>query len=181
MNLQSSREEGSVSTGKKNDPATPVRSRKSAEMAKVRTRDTAPEMAVRSVLHRAGHRFKLHDRRLPGTPDIVLPRHRLAIFVHGCFWHGHTGCKRSKLPASRIEFWREKIARNAARDVEAVRRLQSMGWRTLTLWSCELRDRAAIATALTPCLDMGRLMENPAPQASKSRRSSRKTVVSPTP
>ncbi len=139
-------------------------------------------MAVRSVLHRAGHRFRLHDRRLPGTPDIVLPRHRLAIFVHGCFWHGHVGCKRATLPASRTEFWREKIARNAARDDEAVWRLQAMGWRSLTLWSCELRDRAAIATALALFLDMGEMpLENLALQASGSRRSSRKAVVSPTP
>jgi DNA mismatch endonuclease (patch repair protein) len=150
-------------------------------MARVRTRDTAPEMAVRSVLHRAGFRFLLHDRRLPGTPDIVLPRLRLAIFVHGCFWHGHSGCPRAKAPATRAEFWRDKLARNAERDRAAAAGLALLGWRTLTVWGCEATADAAITARLAEALDMGvgpdggkvRLRPKVARHASRSRRSMR--------
>ncbi len=148
-------------------------------MARVRTRDTAPEMAVRSVLHHAGFRFRLHDRRLPGTPDIVLPRHRLAVFVHGCFWHGHPGCGRAALPATRAEFWSRKIAGNAERDCAAEAALAALGWRTLAIWGCETRDGAAIAARLAEALDMrGRTVRDARRarrkiQAGGSRRSTR--------
>lgn len=154
--------------------------RKSAEMARVRTRDTAPELAVRSVLHRAGFRFRLHDRRLPGTPDIVLPRHRLVIFVHGCFWHGHPGCARAKPPATRAEFWREKLARNAERDRAAVAGLAALGWRTLTVWGCEAKDGGAIVARLAEALDMRdrklRTKVRPMPKATAHGRRSRRSM-----
>ncbi len=92
--------------------------RRSANMHALRSRDTKPERRVRSDLHRAGYRFRVHRRDLPGSPDIVLPKFRTAIFVHGCFWHGHEGCRRAALLSSRIDFWRVKIERNMARDQE---------------------------------------------------------------
>ncbi|MDQ4087190.1 MAG: very short patch repair endonuclease [Pseudomonadota bacterium] len=113
---------------------------RSKNMSRVRNRDTAPELAVRRLLHRAGYRFRLHRRDLPGKPDIVLPRWRLAIFVHGCFWHGHEGCRRAALPSARQEFWSSKIGRNRARDATASAALQALGYKVLTLWQCELKD-----------------------------------------
>lgn len=108
-------------------------------MQSVGVRDTGPERTVRSVLHRAGFRFRLHRRDLPGKPDIVLPAKRLVVFVHGCFWHGH-GCSKGKLPKSRLDYWGPKIAANAARDKRSVRALTKLGWRSLTVWQCELAD-----------------------------------------
>ena len=129
-------------------------SSKSAEMSRVRTRDTAPELAVRAVLHHAGFRFRLHVRDLPGTPDILLPRHRLVIFVHGCFWHGHKDCTRARLPSTRLGFWQAKIARNVERDGKVEHAVQALGWRTLSLWSCEIRTSREVAARLAESLDM---------------------------
>lgn len=112
---------------------------RSAVMSRVRNRDTAPEMAVRSLLHRMGYRFRLHRRDLPGTPDIVLPRHRKAIFVNGCFWHGHD-CPRGRRPSSRTRFWNEKLDRNMARDRESHDGLVNLGWQVMVVWECELKD-----------------------------------------
>lgn len=109
-------------------------------MRKVRNRDTAPELRVRRLLHRAGYRFRLHRRDLPGTPDLYLPRHRLAIFVHGCFWHGHADCRRARLPATRPEFWSAKIERNKERDARTLQALADDNIRTIVLWVCELND-----------------------------------------
>lgn len=108
-------------------------------MAAVRARHTAPERIVRSLIHGLGLRFVLHDRRLVGTPDIVLPRHCAVIFVNGCFWHGHK-CSRGKLPNTRLEFWSEKIEANQRRDRRAIRRLRREGWRVLTVWECETKQ-----------------------------------------
>lgn len=113
-------------------------------MSRVRGRDTKPEIRVRSLLHRAGYRFRLHRRDLPGRPDIYLPKHRLAVFVNGCFWHGHDGCKRAKLPDTRPEFWAAKIARNKARDARAVEELAAQGITSVTLWECQLKEDGAI-------------------------------------
>lgn len=107
-----------------------------AIMARVKNRDTRQELLVRSLLHRLGFRFRLHRTDLPGSPDIVLPKHRTVIFVHGCFWHGHE-CPRGKLPSSNTEFWRSKIARNRDRDHAAERELEAAGWRVLVVWGCE--------------------------------------------
>ncbi|TJV18003.1 very short patch repair endonuclease [Mesorhizobium sp.] len=108
-------------------------------MGRIRNKNTGPELAVRKALHAAGFRFRLHRRDLPGRPDIVLPRLRVAIFVHGCFWHGHD-CRRGKLPEDNAEFWVEKIDRNKARDVAAQATLSQAGWTVETIWQCQLKN-----------------------------------------
>jgi DNA mismatch endonuclease, patch repair protein len=113
---------------------------RSAMMARIGQKNTAPELAVRSILHRLGARFRLHRRNLPGTPDIVLPRRRLALLIHGCFWHRHKGCPFSYTPKSRVEFWAGKFARNLKRDREVERALTDLGWRFAVIWECETRD-----------------------------------------
>ncbi len=112
---------------------------RSAIMKRVRSANTAPEMQVRSMLHRQGFRFSLHRRDLPGAPDIVLPKHRTAVFVHGCFWHRHRNCKRATTPASRPEYWLPKFERTVARDKSNLRRLRKLGWRVVVVWECELK------------------------------------------
>lgn len=119
-------------------------------MAGIRGKDTKPEMIVRRGLHALGFRYRLHDRRLPGQPDIVLPRHRALIFVHGCFWHGHD-CPLFRWPKAREAFWREKIGRNRERDGEVVAKLGLAGWRVLTIWECSIRGPGRIgADAVLP-------------------------------
>ena len=110
-------------------------------MSRVKGRDTKPEIAVRKILHNWGFRFRLHDKKLPGKPDIVLPRFKRVIFVHGCFWHGHPGCNRSKLPSSNISFWQAKIAANMERDIRNIEALKALGWETLVIWSCEKKEQ----------------------------------------
>lgn len=112
-------------------------------MSRVRAKDTRPEMTVRQLLHRLGFRYRLHRRDLPGRPDIVLPRYRAAIFVHGCFWHGHD-CSLFRMPATRTEFWAAKIAANRRRDGDAVSGLRDAGWRSLLIWECALRGRGRL-------------------------------------
>lgn len=112
--------------------------KRSEVMSRIRGRDTVPELVVRSYLHRRGLRFRLHRRDLPGRPDIVLPAYRVAILVHGCFWHGHAGCKRASLPKTRVSFWAEKIAANRERDARSIRALEALGWRPLIVWECEI-------------------------------------------
>lgn len=112
---------------------------RSQMMARVGRRDTKPERMVRSALHRAGFRFRLCRPDLPGRPDIVLPRFRAVIFVHGCYWHQHPGCSRATRPKSNVEFWEFKLARNRERDTAAAAQLVASGWRVLVVWECELR------------------------------------------
>jgi DNA mismatch endonuclease (patch repair protein) len=114
-------------------------SQRSGLMSRVRTKGTSLELTVRRALHRSGFRFRLHARELPGCPDIVLPRYRVAIFVHGCFWHGHN-CRRGKLPETRPEFWRAKIAANVVRDEHAIARLTQSGWTPITIWQCTISE-----------------------------------------
>src|ERR1700753_1615800 len=109
-----------------------------SNMSRIRGKDTGPEVKVRKLLHADGLRFRLHCRDLPGRPDIVLPKFRTCIFIHGCFWHGHT-CRLFKLPATRREFWTQKIEQNRSRDARAIRSLLESGWRVLTIWECALR------------------------------------------
>lgn len=109
-------------------------------MSAVKSRDTKPEMIVRRGLHRRGFRFRLNERRLPGRPDLVLARYRVAIFVHGCFWHGHD-CPLFRWPKSREEFWRAKILRNVERDEEVRDLIGEEGWRMLTVWECTFRGK----------------------------------------
>jgi DNA mismatch endonuclease (patch repair protein) len=108
-------------------------------MASVGTRDTGPELLLRKSLHRLGYRYRTHYRKLPGKPDIAFPRLKKAIFVHGCFWHGHR-CRWGRLPKSRLEYWKPKIAVNKARDRRAIRAIRRTGWDILVVWQCELRD-----------------------------------------
>ena len=110
-------------------------------MAGIRAQDTKPEMIVRRGLHAMGFRFRLHDRKLPGKPDLVFPMHRAVIFVNGCFWHGHD-CALFKWPASREEFWREKITKNRANDASNAVFLAGLGWRSLTIWECAIKRRS---------------------------------------
>jgi DNA mismatch endonuclease (patch repair protein) len=110
---------------------------RSALMARIRGKDTSPEIAVRRATHRLGYRFRLHRRDLPGTPDLVFPARRLVLFVHGCFWHRHPGCKRCTMPKTRAAFWCEKFEANKARDVRNANELRSLGWRVEVVWECE--------------------------------------------
>ncbi|MDP3492743.1 MAG: very short patch repair endonuclease [Hyphomonadaceae bacterium] len=114
-------------------------------MSGIRGKDTKPEMIVRRGLHARGYRFRLHDKGLPGRPDLVFPKYRAVIFVHGCFWHGHD-CHLFKWPKTREEFWRTKIQGNQVRDRLAVLRLRKLGWRVRTVWECELRKLASSET-----------------------------------
>lgn len=123
-------------------------------MARFKGKNTKPELLVRRALHAMGYRFRLHRRDLPGSPDIVLPRYRTAIFVHGCFWHHHEGCSVGKLPRTRQEFWSEKFRKNRARD-EAVRiELEARGWRVETIWECEAK--ASILPERLAALELSR-------------------------
>ncbi len=111
-------------------------------MAAIKGKDTKPEMIVRKYLFSRGLRFRVQVRKLPGTPDIVLPKYKTAIFVNGCFWHGHEGCKYFRLPKSNVEFWKEKIERNIERDRESRQALFDLGWKVIRVWECELRNKA---------------------------------------
>ena len=111
-------------------------------MAAIKGKDTKPEMIVRKYLFSRGLRFRIQVRKLPGTPDIVLSKYKTAIFVNGCFWHGHEECKYFRLPKSNVEFWKEKIERNIERDKESMQALFDLGWKVVRVWECELRNKA---------------------------------------
>lgn len=113
-------------------------------MGRIKAEGSRPEMAVRKHLHRAGFRFRLHRKDLPGRPDLTLRRYSAVVFVHGCFWHRHAGCSYAYTPKSRVEFWREKFSANVRRDAEVQSRLRSAGWRVAVVWECALRDKAAV-------------------------------------
>lgn len=118
------------------DPLSPEH--RSWNMSRIRGSDTKPELRLRSLLHRAGYRFRLHDRRLPGRPDIVLPKYRSAIFVHGCFWHRHKGCPKATTPSTRPEFWQEKFRKTVERDSRKAAEVERAGWCVITVWECEI-------------------------------------------
>lgn len=113
---------------------------RSRVMSSVKGRDTQPEKTVRRLLHAMGYRFRLHRRDLPGKPDIVLPKYRKVIFIHGCFWHGHPNCCRALRPQTNAEFWNKKLDSNIKRDEETQAKLKSLGWDVLVIWQCEMRD-----------------------------------------
>lgn len=117
-------------------------------MARIRGKNTSPELKVRRIAHGLGLRFRLHRRDFPGKPDMLMPRHRLAVFVHGCFWHRHEGCARATIPKTRTEFWMKKLACNVERDAIQQGELRALGWKVLTIWQCELRDPSAVAARL---------------------------------
>ena len=127
------------------EPVDPARSRL---MARIGRRDTKPELIVRRMLHAMGCRFRLQRRDLPGTPDIVLPSRRIALFVHGCYWHRHDGCRRASVPKTRTMFWTDKFDRNVARDRRVEGDLRDLGWRPVVVWECETRDRDRLAGRL---------------------------------
>lgn len=121
-------------------------------MSRIRGRDTTPERAVRSVLHRMGYRFRLHRPDLPGRPDIVLPRHRTVVLVHGCFWHRHPGCRFAYTPKSRQGFWLAKFASSVERDRRQRRELRRLGWRVVVVWECQTSDRERLRRRLERAL-----------------------------
>ena len=128
------------------DRLTPAQ--RSANMARIRGKDTKPEIQVRRMLHALGYRFRLHRRDLPGRPDIVLPGRRAAVLVHGCFWHGHPGCRDCVIPATRTEWWTAKIDGNRRRDARNIRRLRGLGWSVTVVWECSLRRPDAVSRRL---------------------------------
>lgn len=124
------------------------KSKRSLIMAAIRSTDTKPEIYVRSLIHRMGFRFRKNRKDLPGTPDIVLPKHRKIIFIHGCFWHDHKGCRRSSRPATNKSFWVKKLETNVARDKRILRKLRSLGWRVLVIWECQLKNEKKLKAML---------------------------------
>ena len=127
------------------DTLTPAQ--RSYNMSRIRSRNTSPERAVRHALWNKGYRYRLNDKRLPGSPDLVLPKYRAVIFINGCFWHGHRGCTKYVTPKSNTDFWKEKIARNIARDEQSARRLDILAWTVITVWECELGKHTDAAIA----------------------------------
>jgi DNA mismatch endonuclease (patch repair protein) len=126
---------------------------RSVMMAKIRSHNTRPEIRVRRYLHKAGFRFRLHRKDLPGKPDLVLPMYRTALFVHGCFWHQHQGCKYSTMPKSNADYWTKKLARNLERDSVNFERLVELGWRVLIVWECSLKKKETASIALKSTAD----------------------------
>jgi DNA mismatch endonuclease, patch repair protein len=117
-----------------------TKAKRSEIMSRIGGKDTAPELRVRRLLHALGFRFRLHRTDLPGKPDVVLPRHRKVVLIHGCFWHCHPGCPRAALPTTNVEFWQKKIGGNQARDRRVRRELREAGWDVLVLWQCQLKS-----------------------------------------
>ena len=122
-------------------------------MAAVRSKDTTPEMKVRRLVHSMGYRYKLHSSNLPGKPDLVFISQKKVIFVHGCFWHGHNGCSKSRLPKTRVDFWQPKIENNVRRDRRVKQALNRKGWNYLTIWQCQLKDLKKTAVRLRAFLN----------------------------
>ena len=117
-------------------------------MSRIRGKNTKPEILVRKGLHARGFRFRLHNKKLPGSPDIVLPKYGVAIMINGCFWHGHKGCRYATKPKTNVEFWETKIARNRHRDEVTNAHLEALGWHVITVWECELRGKSIVASRL---------------------------------
>lgn len=124
---------------------------RSYNMSRIRSKDTKPEMLVRKFLHKNGFRYRLHVKDMPGKPDIVLPKYKTVIFIHGCFWHGHEGCKYYVVPKTRTEWWLDKINCNINNDTKAEETLKGIGWHIITIWECELK-KATIEVTLTNLL-----------------------------
>jgi DNA mismatch endonuclease, patch repair protein len=129
--------------------------KRSEIMKSVRGRDTRPELAVRSLVHRLGYRFRLRAPKLPGRPDLIFASRRRVIFVHGCFWHSHEGCKNARAPSSRQDYWLPKLEANRQRDARVIRELREAGWDALTVWECELKDRDGLELKIKRFLDDG--------------------------
>ena len=125
-----------------------TKEKRSWNMSRIKSKDTAPEMQVRSALHHAGYRFRLHVKDLPGKPDIVLPKYKTVIFVHGCFWHRHKGCSNATMPSTNQEFWKEKFKRNVDRDKREQAELKKLGWNVIVVWECEVDKIANITSEI---------------------------------
>jgi len=122
--------------------------RRSAVMARIKGKDTGPEVRVRKAAHAMGLRFRLHRTDLPGKPDLVFPKFRVALFVHGCFWHQHAGCRRASMPKSKTDYWESKLRRNVERDALVGPALELIGWRSVVIWECETNDPAGLASII---------------------------------
>ena len=129
------------------------KSKRSEVMSRIKGQNTKPELVVRSLLHRLGYRFRLHRTTLPGKPDIVLPRFKTVIFVHGCFWHRHKDCRFAYTPKSRTDFWLKKLESNVLRDIQVKSDLETLGWRVITIWECELRDMDKLSKKIVDALE----------------------------
>jgi DNA mismatch endonuclease (patch repair protein) len=121
-----------------------TKEKRSWNMSRIRSKNTKPEKRLRSLLHRVGYRFRINVKRLPGSPDIALPKYRTIIFVHGCFWHRHAGCKYAYTPKSRIEFWENKFRNTIERDQKKANALEASGWQVLVVWECELKNNPQV-------------------------------------
>lgn len=119
---------------------------RSYNMSRIKGTNTKPEMLVRKYLHAHGYRYKLHDKTLPGKPDLILPKYRTVIFIHGCFWHGHTNCKYYVVPKTKTDWWLAKINGNIANDEKAIQALMQDGWKVITVWECDLKPKKAEET-----------------------------------
>ena len=128
--------------------------RRSWLMSRVRARDTSAEVRVRRAAHSMGLRYRLYRRDLPGTPDLVFPKHRVVVFVHGCFWHRHRDCKKATTPKSRVEFWKSKFDRNTVRDRLAIEELGALGWRVAIIWECQTKDEEALSRILDEIFEL---------------------------
>lgn len=117
-------------------------------MSRVGRKNTPQEKTVRGILHSMGYRFRLNDKKLPGSPDIVLKKHKKVIFVHGCFWHGHQGCAKHRIPKTNYDYWYDKIHRNMERDAEIELKLKQMGWELLVIWQCQLNNKSELEKSL---------------------------------
>ncbi|MGN0923235.1 very short patch repair endonuclease [Ectopseudomonas mendocina] len=124
-------------------------------MSRVKGKNTAPELVVRRLVFGMGYRYRLHLKNLPGRPDLAFPGRKKVIFVNGCFWHGHTGCRYGQLPKTRLEYWQDKIKRNKKRDEENIYSLETNGWQVLTIWQCELRNIEHLREKLSNFIEMG--------------------------
>lgn len=125
---------------------------RSRNMAAIKSRNTTPELLIRSILHKKGFRFRLHDKKLPGKPDIVFPKYNAVIFINGCFWHGHSNCKFFRLPGTRTEYWKNKINKNQYNDAKSIELLLANNWRVCIIWECKIRASKKNLTQLTEIL-----------------------------
>lgn len=128
---------------------------RSAQMRLIRSKDTKPELIVRKALHALGYRYRLHAKNLPGHPDLTFARFKKVIYVHGCFWHRHAGCKKNRTPKSKLDYWGPKFAANVARDSRNQKELQEMGWGVLVVWECELKNMEVIMRKIISFLENG--------------------------
>ncbi|AAK25586.1 very short patch repair endonuclease [Caulobacter vibrioides] len=137
------------------------KAKRSAVMARVRSQDTGPELRLRRLLTGLGARYRLHRKDLPGSPDVVMPGRRLAFFVHGCFWHGHDCARGARVPKANRDYWLAKVARNIARDEQALAALAQAGWRTQVVWECDFKDEAALSARLQALLAATSVLKGP--------------------